>query len=338
MTTSIEEGVDTPIPPRTVSIDGKEYDLTRRVIGTKDGDRHYDFLVIDSPSKWAAAAEFKGSHDMQLGGDRPLRVGMRGLSYDEWARIEMQSPMPSLPEDADTDKPEVLTEHERKVEMAIAQRRVLFFELSTGKTIPGAKLEEKALWLMQRSPKTITSMFESMQNVVCNFTDGPLINSYIYDSVMEKSDSAAFHEFSNFDDWTIASESRYFFRVHRQTDDYLVEFPLRGISAEDKQKIEDQTQTPPAPKILGRDPITKRMDPSRQIPNFNDPAWKERARTVQNKRIVMFFEACLVFEIPGSNYQEKYKWLSARLVGDIVRLRKYIETEIAGLGAHYEGF
>ena len=51
------------------------------------GDISYNFLVIDSPSKWSPAADFTGRYELDLGGQK-LDIPLRGISYLEWEQQE----------------------------------------------------------------------------------------------------------------------------------------------------------------------------------------------------------------------------------------------------------
>lgn len=320
---------------KTVTISGKEFELEQRILKTESGEYDFYFLVIDSPDKWAPANEIKGHHVINIG-QRKVNVQVSGVTLRDWSDVELKHPMPRTP-DADQLKDEsVENEHQRKCALVLAKRRCVFFELSTGKSIPGNTLDDKAVWLMQRNPRDIEDMFSAIQNRICNLQGGRLVDTY--NSLASEAEGYSVKEFESFEDWGVASESTHQFLMNRQVDDYIIEIPLKGMSSEERMQIETECKDPVPPKIPARDPVTKRFDPTKLVSNFEDPAWQRKLQIVNEKRIAMTLTRCLMFQVPGDNYQEKYHWLAERLVGDVIQLKEYIEREIVGMGAHYDFF
>ena len=322
---------------RTVKIGDNEFPLEERVVETKEGEFGFYFLVVDSAEKWAAAEIFHGTH--YLGGvsaSQKMKVPMNGVSLKDWEEVERIHSLPKSPSPEDAEDPNIQDEYNRKQSEALAARRVMLFEISTGKKIPGETTEEKVAWLLKRNPRDIESMFTDLQNRICNLAEGHLVANYTEKTLEQQASSVK--ELTSFEDWSVASDATHYFRMHRQTEDYIVEFPLKGMSSEDRMAIEAACKDPKPPNIPARDPVTKRFDPSRIVPNYEDPAWLGRVRAVNQKRIAMYLDKCLVFKIPGDNEKERYDWASERVVGDIVRLRDFIEREITGMGQHYDFF
>jgi len=342
--TKHEQTTETEIPITngfvTLSSD-KKFPLERRTLNVEGKDVPFDFLVIDSAEKWDVARGAHGEFLMETGqrdASDQLRFALSGLSLKEWEDIESANPIPSTPRDDElTDATRI--QYELDFEIALMRKRVVVLEASTGRKIPGKTPEEKVQFLSQRNPRMTERLFAHVQDVICNLGERPgeLLEQYEM-FMLDSSKASGVIDFNSFDDWDTAVNSQYCFRMSRPGDSYILEFPIKGISQEIRHKIETETREPQPPRIPNRDPITIRFDRTNLVPNYDDPAWMQRVKAIHQHRTAMYFDAALMFKVPGGNYMEKYRWISARLIGDVIRLKKYIEKEIVGLAGDLDFF
>lgn len=333
--------VDDSVTLATLS-SGKKFPLERRTLNVEGRDVSFDFLVIDSAEKWDIASGVSGEFLMETGqhdASSQLRVMLSGLSLKEWEDIEAANPIPTAPQDAELTE-DSKAKYEHDFEIALMRKRVAVLEASTGKTIPGGTTEEKVSFLGQRNPRMTERLFAHVQDVICNLNENPidgLLEQYEM-FLLDSSKTSGVIDFNSFEDWDTAVNSQYCFRMSRSGDPYILEFPIRGISQEVRHKIETDTREPQPPRIPRRDPVTKRFDRSNLVLNYEDPSWLQRVKAIHQHRTAMYFDAALMFKVPGGNYMEKYGWISARLIGDVIRLKKYIEKEIIGLAGDLDFF
>jgi hypothetical protein len=308
--------------------------FVRRKLATKDKTEYeFKFLVIDSAEKWEIASTIFSDYDMPLlGKGQVLRFTLKGVSLADWERVEIEHRIPKW-----DDNQGVETEdHKQLVELALSCKRAQVIEVSSGKKIPGEDYAAKSKALQSLNPGEVLALYYHIQNIVCSMDNGNLFGQY---QRVAAEASANFKDrvvtFDSFDVWQKATETPYIFRMQRPTEDYILEFPLKNISAEAKLAIDSETREPEAPKVPARDPQSRKFIPNQLVPDYNDVGWLSRVRAIHQKRTVMFFSACLPFDIPGQNEKEKYEWLSQRLVGDVVRLRNFIEEELCEYHSRY---
>lgn len=310
--------------------------LVKRKFVSKDKTPYeFDFLIIDSPDKWLEASVVKGTYDMPLlGQDKTLRFNLNGISLAEWEAVEIEHKIPKWD---DKDGPQT-EEFKQQHEFAIACKRAHVIEISSGKKIPGDDYSQKAKSLQSLNPGEVSALFYFIQNVICSLDNGNLYHQY-QKVASENSETLKDRvvEFENFESWQNATQTPYIFRMHRPQDNYILEFPLKNISAELKMQIDSDTREPEPPKVPKRGP-DKRWIANEMVPDYNDQGWLARVRAVQQKRTVLFFTACLPFTIPGANIMDQYQWLSRRLVGDVIRLRNFIEEELCEYHSRYNFF
>lgn len=305
-----------------------------RAYTSKDNvETSFKFLVIDSPDKWLKAEAIQGNFDMPLlGMGRTMRFPLRGISMKEWTDIEVQHKIPEWTEEKKKPTDEFLAQRE----LVISAKRANVIELSSGKKIPGDDYMAKAVTLQKMNSGEVQSLYLYIQDVICANEDGSLMQQFR--QVIADRAKQNVTEFTSFEDWQRASEFGYMFRMQRPTDDYILEFPLKNISAEAKLAIEMETRDPDPPMVPYRDPISNRFVPNQMVPDTNDMNWQSRCRAVGQKRLVMFLNACLPFQIPGENQMKQYEWVSGRLLGDVLRLQQFIENELCGYRSRFDFF
>jgi len=310
-------------------------DIITRTIETGKNKFDFRFLIVDSAEKWKAADEYSCDYNLTTNEKQTLKIRLTGISLTEWEKIELDCPVPNRPE---TENEDELYKYEEELNKVLMQKRIRLFEKSSQKDIPGETIEDKVKWISERVPSQIEGLSNFIQDKVCGFSDGSMIDNFNAISSDGKTEKQVVKLLDDFTQWEIAVNSSYFFRVHHEEEDFILEFPLTGISEDQKREILSATKEPVPQKIPKRDPKTKRFDPTNLVPNFEDPAWIESIRAISQKRTVLYFEAVLPFELPGRTIPEKYKWLSQRLVGEVIRLKRYIETSLAGFGDQYDFF
>jgi hypothetical protein len=304
--------------------------LERRTIKSPEGREYaFDFLVIDSVEKWLIAEETKGEFHLPLNDGRVMRLRMSGINLRDWNEIEEKYVLPEREgnEDEATFK--------RKHDSVQILKELAILEKAIGQKIPGETDDDRLTFMANKNEADLESMFNFITNSLCAMTDGSMVDSYETVSRVAKQEVV---EFAGFDDWQAASETRHVFRMQRPGDEFIIEFPFRGIDMKTRQRIDEQTKMPDAPQIPMRDPVTKKLIQGQMTSNLKDPVWRKQCRSVNQKRIVLYFEACLPFEIPGANEYEKYDWISRRLLGDVVRAKTFIEQQILDYTGRYDFF
>jgi hypothetical protein len=305
-----------------------------RVLRVGDQETEFPFLVIDSPEKWAEATQVKAIYQMPIiGSGKSIAFPMIGPSLEKWESIEAKFVVPEWQDEGDpTDD---FLNNRKKI---LAERRIAILECCLNKQFPGETAEQKIAYLNDRCPGEVEALIQFIENSLCNWSDGPQSTLLTeYSQVAQRAMGGAVIEFNSFDDWKKANEAEYFFRMQRPTDAYIIEIPLKGLSRDQKEHIQTETKesVPPLRPVFGHD---RRPDKTKTVPNYQDPAWLKRTRTLMQKRTVMYFDACMPFTIPGNNVQEKYQWIAQRLVGDITKVKDFIETEFMSFGSRYSFF
>lgn len=303
----------------------------RRFASKKQGvpDKEFKFLVIDQISKWAAAHEIKTTFSMKLNDTQTLRFPMQGISLKDWETVEISNHIPSEIEGASEEAKSEIEEMSRK---AICAKRIALFELATGKTIPGNTIDEKNDFLSARVAGELESLYSFVTYTLAGISRGQLVNEYL--QCILNSENSAVIEFAGFDDWKVATETRAAFRMHRSYEDFIVEFPVIGISDAARTKIDNECKDPAVPQIPKRKPGGG-FERGQVTANYNDPSWRAASRAVNQKRITKYLTACLPFIVPGLNEREQYDWLSQRNVGDIIGLKGFIEENLLSFGDRF---
>lgn len=330
---------DTLAPQEVHTVPEKESESpttnqTRR-LKMKDGsEQAFDFLIIDSPDKWQPASEFHSVYDMPIiGTPKKIRFHLQGVSLEEWESIELDHKVPEwdgegLPND----------EFNQRREQILNEKFAHVFEKALGKQLTGDTYAEKANRLKELNPGEVQALYLFTQNTACNYRDGHLLQSYMQAVANREDADSDIMEFSGFEEWKIATEAAYIFRMHRPFEDHMIEFPLKNITSEARSRIENECRDPDPPKKPKRDPKTKRLIPTETESDFQDENWLRKCRAVNQKKLVMYLDACLSFQIPGENQLKQYEWVSKRLMGDVVRLKDFIEQELCGYASRYNFF
>lgn len=305
--------------------------VTRVFKDERGGERPFKVLVIDSPEKWLPSETVVATYDMPiLGTNRFKRFKFTGISLAAWDDLESAHVIPiwqgdGLPNEAFNIEKEKVSR----------EKMVHVLEVSLGEKIPGSTWAEKATWLEKMNMGEFQALYMAAQYEGCNLSDGNLLGDYITLSSMNRQ----VEEFTGFGKMDDASKSQYFFRQQRPGDNYIIEFPLRGISAKQREEIDNECKEPEPPKIPKRDHARGgALDFKNMIPNLQDKQWLDRCRVVGRRRTMMYFNACLPFAIPGTTIQEQFDWLGGKVVGDIVKLKRFMTEEITSYASRYNSF
>ena len=302
----------------------------RRKVETKHTTNDYDFLVIDAHEKWKDAKDFSGRYELDFGG-KVLNIPLKGISYLAWEQQEEMYPYPEKPVDKDGDKPskQQLDEYAALVENIRQQRKVFMFQDVVGKSIPGQSMDEKVAWLSNRGYDTVEAFYAYIELHMTGLSDGDLLQAYNMESAQENHRPPSI-DLTSFEDWDTADKTHATFRMSRKFDDHIVEFNLRRVPHETKEKIDRETQVPDPPQKPGRNPITKKFDPAFFTQDTKDHRWLQACAAMRHKKTVMVLDATLPFDIPGNDFKEKYAWISKKLMGDVYKLERFVFEELLG--------
>lgn len=303
--------------------------LEERTFKGSESEESFKVLSIDSPDKWKNAEENTSDFTIRSG-EGSYSLSLKGVSLADWEKVEDEVKFPShLTDKKDSEKSNAELEEQNKLSM---HRKVLIFEKSFG-NIPGETVDEKIEFLKDRVPGEVDSISDFIGRELCNFKDGARLSSYIL--LIEASKTPV--NLSSFDNWSTASETKYIFRFQRVYDEFITEIPLKGVSAKDKESIEIETKFP-EPPMLPKRLANGRFDPSQLEPNTEETSYVTACKLNGRKRMVMYMDKCLSFELPGTTVEEKYEWLSGRLVGDVIRLQEFINRRILSYEEQYDFF
>lgn len=300
--------------------------FTYRRISTSSGDHTFKFLVLDSPDKWRAADDFPHViYEMPLlGSQKRLGFKVYPVSAEKWMEIETKYRLPMGDNVDDTE-----------MQKAFLRKQIAILEAAARSSIPGENLDEKFAFLQKRNGGEVDALFAYIRNHVCDIdtdSEGPLLSRY---NLLSSGNEGELIDINGFEDWSVAEDTTYFFRWQRNFEDFIIEVPLRSISRECNERIEEATKEPEPPKTFARDPVTKKFDHTRQVGNYNDPSFLMKMRKLQQKRTAMYLSEALPFDVPGSNIDEKYEWIAKRIIGDVLRLKKFVEGDVVGYASRY---
>lgn len=295
-----------------------------RTFRTKVGENVYSILVIDDAEKWQKAIDIKAEYGMKVSDDHEMTFDLSGISLAQWEEVEEQHVIPEERQNATDEAKAEIKQAGDKAELA---KKVKFFEIATGSKIPGETFEDKNIFLAERCVGHLEALYEYVTTSLVNLADGYLIREYLQATIEDDSKKTSV-KFTGFESWKKASETRITFLMNRPFDRYIIEFPLKGISEIQKREIEEQTPQPKPPMLPARTKSGRGFDPNNLEPNFNDPSWRNASRASMQKKTALLFDACLPFEIPGDNLKEKYDWIATHLVGDVIRIKNFIENNV----------
>lgn len=314
-------------PPEKSMLDQCE----KRMIEVAGIQKQFHVLVVDRPELWPPASTFHTKYRMELpGGVQAINFPLKGVSLEDWDAIEAKYIIPTwnVPDEDPTPQ------YRQEREAALMKKYIAILELSTGKTVPGDSAELKYTWLKERGYADIETILNFILDALCGNVSGRVLDEYRNAMSSGKACSTII-EFTDFDDWKVASESKYVFRANRVLQDFIWEIPIKGISSSRKAEIENETQNPIAPMKPAQLP-NGRFDPTNLMPDTNDPHWLKNIRAVEQKRTILYLDECLPFAIPGKNISERYHWLSQRLVGDVRSLRSFLDKELLSYRGRYD--
>ncbi len=295
-----------------------------RTIIVEGVPRPFRVMTVDSAEKWKEASEYKLSYCMYIqSANQRMTIPMNAISLQQWDALEQAHVIPQWR--IEGQKP--TDEFDIKHKLAILNKQIAIFELAIGKKIPGANATEKQRWLEERSSGDAIAITNYIFDVACGFESGRLVADYNQALSTGNSDASKVIEFTDFADWDVASKTKHFFRMSRSFEDYIMEIPMSGITSAKKAEIEQETKEPDAPMLPSKLP-NGRFDVTNIVPNYEDYNYLKSVRAVQQRRTVLYLNACLPFQIPGQNFLEQYAWLSRRIVGDVQSIRQFIDRDM----------
>lgn len=302
------------------------FPLETRTVEFEEIEHKYQFLIVDTADKWESAEVFKSPFQMRVPGKNQIvQFQLSGISYNQWDQIERKFPRPRPIEINKPNRDQLQAALEqREYEMKL-NRRCEIFEVAIGKPIPGSTKEEKAAWLNQMGAGEVSVLFDHIVDYQSNMSDGTLLQSYVQQAIEKNMEVV---EVDSLETWASLSCAGSFFRMQRPFEEYILEFPLKQLTEETKRNIATNTKDPVPPSKPGRNPVNNRPDPSIPEYNYDDPAYLRAMHATAQKRLLLHLEAVLPFQIPGIKQEDRLEWIGKRLLGDVVRLRNFIEDEI----------
>lgn len=303
----------------------------RELVNQEKQKSIFKVLSINSSELWLPAIEHSSEYDLKVRNSSNVkRFTLKGVCFSELENSEAEFQLPESAEDEDDT-----ADYNKQKAITLQKRKVKLLEHSSGFIIPGNSLDDKVRWLELRAQGEVDTLFNYVSDVMGNFYDNPILSEFTSLALRQATNIISVSDFSQ---WEEAANTETVFRMARPFEKYIIEFPLKSISTKDKQEIDEQTKEPIPPKLPRRDKETGRIDPTRLEPNYRDPHYKERLRVINQKRFAMVIQAALMFDIPGGNWEQKYQWISQRIVGDVIRLRNFIDEEILGYKSRYDFF
>lgn len=298
----------------------------KRIITSEENgqkiEREFQIQVIKSSEDFKPAAEYQQIYSVKfLGQKRVMRLPVRGISFGEWEQVDDEFKMPESPENPNDKEKE---EHDKEREGVLKLRQIKIFEMATGKSIPGESNELKAEWIGDNiGVGELQGLYHFILENGSNVAPGSLLPMY---EQAEEASEKIVSDFNNFDEWALLSNSGTVFRMQRPFENFLVEIPLKQVTERMKKAIDEQSKCPPPPSRARIDKNTGKQIGT--ITDWNNPNYKQQAKLSNRRSIVHLFDACLNFVIPGDSIDSKYKWIASLLLGDVVKLRNFIEQEV----------
>ena len=300
--------------------------IEKRILVTEENgleiEREFRVNTVNSHEDFIPANKHANVYSLKtLGQNKVIEIPIRGISYGEWEEIENKLHVTELSEEStEQEKEKQKIEKEKNVGL----RRVKVFELATDKNVPGETDEDKVTWLSENiSAAELDALFNCIIERGSNINDGIALNEY--NSALRNSKPVV-STFSGFDDWVSASNLGSIFRMQRPFEDFIIEVNLRQVTDSRKKQIDEQSKAPPPPSRPKIDKSTGRQ--IGMLYDYNNPNYKAQTKIANRKSLVNIFEACLPFSLPGDSVDKKYKWISELLLGDVIKLRNFIENEV----------
>lgn len=289
-------------------------------------ETEYKFLVIRSAKDWLPATDFKARTELQYPGlNKRLTITANGISFFQYDSAEAKYRLPPKPDNFDSLSPSEKEAKELVRNKIIWKKRFELFEISTGKSIPGNTPDEKIAYMNKLGAGEAEAFFDRLLTYHSAIEEGTLLQRYI----SQLSESIEQIEMDSFDDWMKLSQVGSVFRMQRPFEDHIIEIQLKQLTEEARIEIEENTKDPIPPSKPGIHPVTKKVDAAFTAFNYEDQKYIEQKRAIEHKRIKMYFQAVLPFEIPGDTEGNKWKWISDRLIGDVIKLRNFIEGQVS---------
>lgn len=311
-----------------------------QTIEVRDGESIYPvkILNIDSAEKWQRASDITRSMDIKtFDSGRKVRIKMKGISLSQWTAVEDRNPIPDQDDYPDGKKTEV---HEQIEREAVSMKRIELFELATGMKIPGSSKSERIAWLDSKPSADMDAIFLFIRLKLCNFKpefgspDEQMLNAY--ETYLQGNEEIV--EPGNAEDIFSALSTDFCFRFQRPGDDYITQFKMRHMSSQDYKELELETRSPEAPIVPFRDHVTGNLIPGKTTRNTKDPTYLSKLSAVAKLKTLRILQKCLTFEIPGTTDHERISWIGDRLIGDVLRIKRYIEEEVMGVSSRYNFF
>jgi len=296
----------------------------------------FKFIVIDRPEKWEAAKDFKHDFLMKIPGtDETFSIPMTGLSYDQLTDVIVKFPFPEWDEDDGVMPATVVAARERTT----VQRRIAILETALGMMIPGSTFEQKRDSLNKTNTGNLDVLEAFARGQLSNLEGTPGLELMNYNQMRQRFPQENVIDVKSFEDFLDRSNSVvHFFRMNRYQQDYIVEFPLKSLTQENKEEIEKRTPEPEPPIMPVHHQVTGRILPGKTRVNTEDPTYIRALNKAKKMRTVMYLNACLPFRLPGESEEDQVAWLGGRLAGDVRQINTYINDVILGVDGRYNLF
>lgn len=277
-------------------------------------DSKFKVIVVDSPEKWVDANCLTFEQSINFSPNTSTLFKFRGIPYSTWNYAMMNY---KILDDIEQNK-----ESNR---IALLSRKIHLLEHATGKKFKGNSMDEKIANYEQKPIRFVDQLNSLINDIVCGVGDGPL--SLAYKKELEKSPIIA-KSFEDFDDLNSVNQNEFELYIQRQFQSHILIFPIKAVSQADKQNIESQIPRP-TPPLKPRKDTAGRIDySSSPEPDVSDPGYLMKLRVAAEKRITMYLDACLPFNIPGNAFSDKSEWIGRKLVGDVHKLHRFIEDNV----------
>jgi len=287
-------------------------------------DTKFKIIIVDSPEKWSDANNLLFEQSVDFSINRKMLFKFRGIPYSVWNYAMMNY---KILDDTEQNK-----EPNR---VALLSRKIHLLEHATGVKFNGNTIDEKIANYEQKPIKFVDQLNSLINDIVCGVSDGPLMLAYKKE--LEKAPSTI-ENFGSFDELDSINQSEFELYIQRPFQNHILVFPIKAISNSEKQAIENQIPRPTPPLKPRRDSAGRIDYTSSPEPDINDPGYLAKLRIAAEKRITLYLDACLPFNIPGNAFTEKSEWIGKKLVGDVHKLHRFIEDNVINYTGGYSFF
>lgn len=287
--------------------------IPQRLVNTvkmKSLQNPVDIVTVSEPDAWPPASLMKFKVKLTYGG-KPTSFLMRGVSDSEWSYIQSANVLPDPRDKDEENDPEFLAVHNRNADL----RRIALFELVLGEKVPGNTEAEKLRWLRSQCTVSVQSLFEMIQAVALGLEVGDAEPHYNMHR-LESPDECEFSGFAN-----LATDPSYSFVRGRKGQDYVSVFAMNAITEDVKQRIEADNRIDPPPTRPGTNPDGS-FDYANAQPWYDEPVYKARSERMKAEKTKAYINHCLPFAVPDDD------WIGARMTGDILRMKLFIQQEL----------